>query len=277
MMMLRGFVAAGAFLFWLLPAMAADQINFGDKILVAGGGINGGAATNSTLTIQSTSNGTPSGDSLTLEGNTITLRAFSGSPSIVNVGVANATGGSLVIAGGSSGALTVQPAATASGTVTLPAGTYTAAGLGLAQIFSANQTFSAALLNTGITTDATHTDATVCEDTTSHQFYSGSGTAGICLGTSSLRFKHDVHDLAVGLPQIMALRPIDYRYNRGYGGAGIKYGFAAEEVDKVMPLLVGKDKSGQPNAVDWAGIVPVLVKAIQQQQAEIADLKARLR
>src|SRR6185312_8965175 len=37
----------------------------------------------------------------------------------------------------------------------------------------------------GITTDATHTDSTVCQDTTTHGLYFGSGTAGICLGTSS--------------------------------------------------------------------------------------------
>lgn len=139
-----------------------------------------------------------------------------------------------------------------------------------------NTSIAGVITNPGITTDATHTDATVCEDTTTHSFYSGSGTAGICLGTSSLRFKHNVLPLDVGLPQVMALHPISYEYNAGYGGAGVKYGFAAEQVEKIMPLLVGKDKKGKPNNVDWAGIVPVLVKALQEQQREIADLKRRL-
>lgn len=52
------------------------------------------------------------------------------------------------------------------------------------------------LINTGITTDATHTDATVCEDTTTHQFYFGLGTVGICLGTSSMRYKTKITPLA---------------------------------------------------------------------------------
>lgn len=138
-------------------------------------------------------------------------------------------------------------------------------------------TYSGGFINTGITTDATHTDATVCEDTTTHQFYFGSGAAGICLGTSSLRFKTDVHPLKPGLRQIVALEPINYRYKPGYGGDGVKYGFAAEQVEQVMPELVGHDKEGRPNSVDWAGIVPVLVKAIQEQQREIVALKSRLR
>ena len=130
------------------------------------------------------------------------------------------------------------------------------------------------IINTGITTDATHTDTTVCQDTTTHEYLFGSGAAGICLGTSSLRFKTDVHPLKPGLAQITALEPIDYRYKPGYGGEGVKYGFAAEQVAEVMPELVGLDKEGRPNSVDWAGVVPVLVKAIQEQQAEIAALKA---
>ncbi len=127
-----------------------------------------------------------------------------------------------------------------------------------------------------IATDATHTDATVCEDTTTHALYFGSGTAGICLGTSSLRFKWDVRDLRPGLAEVLATRPIAYRYRSGYGGEGVKYGFAAEEVEKTLPELVGHDAEGLPNAVDWAGAVPVLWHALQEQQREIEALKARL-
>ena len=120
-----------------------------------------------------------------------------------------------------------------------------------------------------IATDATHTDATVCVDTTSKLFFFGSGAAGICLGTSSLRFKTDVHPLAAGLPEVLALRAIDYRYKPGYGGEGVKYGFAAEQVAEVLPQLVGHDSEGQVNTVDWAGVVPVLVKAIQDLNRKV--------
>jgi hypothetical protein len=128
----------------------------------------------------------------------------------------------------------------------------------------------------GIASDATHTDRTVCEDTTTNQLLSGSGTAGICLGTSSLRFKHDVVPIDVGLPQVLALQPIKYKYNPGYGDPDKElYGFSAEQGERAAPELVGRDGEGKPQSFDYLGVVPMLVRAIQQQQAEIEQLRKR--
>lgn len=44
----------------------------------------------------------------------------------------------------------------------------------------------------------------------------------------------------------------------------------------VLPKLVGIDVQGKANTADYLGLVPVLVKAVQQQQAEIDDLKRRI-
>lgn len=135
-------------------------------------------------------------------------------------------------------------------------------------------TLAGVLKVSGITTDATHTDATVCEDTTTHQFYFGSGTAGICLGTSSARFKHDLRALDTGLEQIVALEPVAYHVNADHGDPNkLLYGFTAEQAGKVLPALVGEDAEGKPNTFDYLGVVPVLVKAMQEQQKEIAALK----
>jgi hypothetical protein len=129
-----------------------------------------------------------------------------------------------------------------------------------------------------ISSDATHTDATVCEDTTSHAFYSGSGTLGICLGTSSTRYKHDIGDLDVGLAEIMKLEPVKYKLNSDHGDPDkLLYGFTAEQGIKVLPKLAGLDDQGQPNTFDYLGVVPVLVKALQEQQAEIEQLKRKVR
>lgn len=127
---------------------------------------------------------------------------------------------------------------------------------------------------TNIASDATHTDSTVCQDTTTHTLFSGSGAAGICLGTSSLRFKRDWSPLQPGINQVMALEPIRYRYKEGYGTSDRDlYGFAAEQVIDVLPDLVGLDAEGRPNSVDWAGMVPLLVRAVQDQQREVDALK----
>ena len=129
-----------------------------------------------------------------------------------------------------------------------------------------------------LASDATHTDNTFCADSASGQLYKGSGTLGVCLGTSSLRFKHDVHDLTAGLSEIMRLEPIVYRPNEGYGDPNKDlYGFSAEQMRPVLPKLVGLDDKGLPNNADYLGVVPVLVKAIQQQQAEIVALRREMR
>lgn len=136
---------------------------------------------------------------------------------------------------------------------------------------------TAAGLTVAVSTDATHTDATLCEDTTTHVVYFGSGTAGICLGTSSLRFKHDVVPLDAGLRQVLSLEPISYKLNADHGDPDhTLYGFSAEQGGTVLPKLMMTDTNGRPNTFDYLGVVPVLVKAIQEQQAQIDDLKRRL-
>lgn len=131
------------------------------------------------------------------------------------------------------------------------------------------------IINTGITADTAHADTAVCQDTTTHQFYSGTGTLGVCLGTSSLRFKNHVKPLSGGLSEIMALRPISFRYNPGYGdnGARRQYGFAAEEVRKPMPELVGLDANGRANSVDMLGMLPKAILAIQQLNARLTAVE----
>lgn len=130
---------------------------------------------------------------------------------------------------------------------------------------------------TAITSDATHTDSTACLDTTTKALYSGSGTLGICLGTSSARFKHDIAPLGAGLPEIMQLRPVSYKLNADHGDPNkTLYGFTAEQMQPVLPKLVGLDDKGLPNSADYVGLIPVLVRAVQQQQAEIDALKKEL-
>lgn len=130
----------------------------------------------------------------------------------------------------------------------------------------------------GLTTDSAQTDRTVCQDTTSNKLYWGSGTAGVCKGTSSKRYKHDIVPQKDGLAQIVALKPVNFRYNKGYGddGAAIQYGFLAEDAVSVVPKLVGLDKDGKPVNMDYLGLVPILVKALQEQEAKITALEKRI-
>jgi hypothetical protein len=51
-------------------------------------------------------------------------------------------------------------------------------------------------------------------------------------------------------------------------------GFIAQEVEKVLPGVVTENKGTK--AVDYVKLVPVLVKAMQEQQKEIEALKSRV-
>lgn len=54
-----------------------------------------------------------------------------------------------------------------------------------------------------------------------------------------------------------------------------RYGFIAQKVKEVYPELVDQDKEGYLN-VDYIGLIPVLVEAIKEQQAQIKTLSAQI-
>lgn len=123
----------------------------------------------------------------------------------------------------------------------------------------------------GIASDAGHTDSTVCQDTATHVFFAGSGTAGICLGTSSARFKESLSDIKEGLAEVLQLVPRNFRYKKGIvdGGKKLQFGFVAEEVEPIMPNVVAKGPQGEINSVDYGALFPILTKAIQELNEKV--------
>jgi hypothetical protein len=96
--------------------------------------------------------------------------------------------------------------------------------------------------------------------------------AGICLGTSSARFKHDIAPLDAGLDAILKLEPVHYKLNADHGDPDKPlYGFTAEQGSQALPALAGVDAEGKPNTFDYLGVVPVLVKAVQEQQKAVQE------
>lgn len=130
----------------------------------------------------------------------------------------------------------------------------------------------------GLGTDAALADTTLCLITATKVVATGSGTLGICLGTSSARYKTAIKPLDVGLAQILALNPKSFFYKLGYGdnGAREQYGLIAEDIVKVVPKLVGLDADGKPNTADLLGLVPVLINSVHELQAQITALKTEL-
>lgn len=130
----------------------------------------------------------------------------------------------------------------------------------------------------GSTTDSGATDASVCRRTSNGQLLTGTGTLGICLGTSSARFKHDIAPMGAGLDELVRLAPKNFFYNEdvGDGGKRQQYGFLAEDVVKVLPGVTAPDENGEPQSVDMLAMVPILVKAVQELNATIKKLEAKI-
>lgn len=133
------------------------------------------------------------------------------------------------------------------------------------------------IANPTIPADTALTDSSVCQDTTNHRFYSGTGVGGLCLGTSSRRFKTGIVPLTVGLREILALKPDSFYLDKAHGDPKKQmYGFIAEDMVSALPKLVGRDVKGRIATADYLGVVPVLVKAVQEQNVVIAALSAKV-
>lgn len=75
----------------------------------------------------------------------------------------------------------------------------------------------------------------------------------------------------LGLALISALRPVTFTYKDGNGRT--VPGLIAEEVHELFPEAVVYDDQGNPNAINYEYFVANLIKAIQQQQVQIDELR----
>jgi hypothetical protein len=93
--------------------------------------------------------------------------------------------------------------------------------------------------------------------------------------TSSLRYKTNINDATHGLNEVLQLRSVTFKsYNDGDKIFG---GLIAEEVDEIgLTEFVQYDNENRPDAIHYSNMVSLLIKAIQEQQIMINNLKDRL-
>jgi trimeric autotransporter adhesin len=93
--------------------------------------------------------------------------------------------------------------------------------------------------------------------------------------TSSLRYKNTVNDTIHGLSELMTLRPVTYKGNND--GDTVFGGLIAEEVhDAGLTEFVEYNDENQPDSLAYGNMVSLCIKAIQEQQTIIDDLKSRI-
>lgn len=89
--------------------------------------------------------------------------------------------------------------------------------------------------------------------------------------TSDARLKERVRDLPAALAGVVALRPVAFDWTRNKEHA---IGFIAQDVQKVFPELVHSESDGYLS-LSYMGLIPELVKAVQELNARVNTLEGR--
>ena len=98
--------------------------------------------------------------------------------------------------------------------------------------------------------------------------------------TSDLRIKSNIVPLANSLATVMQLNPVHYMKKGSLASTAYtreENGFIAQEIQKILPFVVteGTDEN-KLLSVDYNSFIPVLTKAIQEQQKQIEDQNAKI-
>lgn len=92
---------------------------------------------------------------------------------------------------------------------------------------------------------------------------------------SDARVKHDIQNSPYGLATAMQLRPTTFILNAQPDG-GRRIGFIAQDVQKVLPSLVKPVGKDQMLSIAYLELIPVAIKAIQEQQKTIESLEKQV-
>ena len=87
---------------------------------------------------------------------------------------------------------------------------------------------------------------------------------------SDYDLKDEIQSLNYGLNEVIQMKPVKYTYK---SNGEQQLGFIAQDIGTLIPESVHFDSF---MGVDYQSIIPILTKAIQQQQAQIETLKQRL-
>jgi hypothetical protein len=113
-------------------------------------------------------------------------------------------------------------------------------------------------------------------------FINNSGKLGTL--TSSARFKEEIKPMEKASEALLALKPVTFRYKKEIDATGTsQFGLVAEDVEKVNPDLVVRDKEGKPYSVRYDQVNAMLLneflkehRKVETQQAIIAELQSTL-
>jgi sugar lactone lactonase YvrE len=154
--------------------------------------------------------------------------------------------------------------------------------------------FSAGTITANLTGNASGSAATFTSTTQNSQFNSigvgtaGSGTAGEIRATNNItayfsdeRLKTKIGDIENALDKVKQIETMVYHANEtavalGYDASVIEVGVTAQSVQKVQPQVVAPAPIDDKYlTVRYERLVPLLIEAIKELEAQIAELKAK--
>lgn len=99
--------------------------------------------------------------------------------------------------------------------------------------------------------------------------------------TSSARYKQNIKAMGKASEVLVALRPVTFRYKQELDPkAMLQFGLVAEDVEKINPDLVVRDKEGKPYSVRYEQINAMLLneflkehKAFLEEQRKVQELE----
>jgi trimeric autotransporter adhesin len=104
-------------------------------------------------------------------------------------------------------------------------------------------------------------------------FINTSGKLGTL--TSSARFKEEIKPMEKASEALLALKPVTFRYKKEIDATGrSQFGLVAEDVEKVNPDLVVRDKEGKPYSVRYDQVNAMLLNEFLKEHRKVQALEA---
>lgn len=102
---------------------------------------------------------------------------------------------------------------------------------------------------------------------------------GVTWMSSDKRLKKSINKLTKSTEKLSLLNGYTYYWNNAHPvkkfGDDLEFGILADELEAVFPDLVKRDRQGY-RVVNYMGLIPVLIEANKEQQAQIDELEARI-
>lgn len=93
---------------------------------------------------------------------------------------------------------------------------------------------------------------------------------------SDIRLKKDITPIESSLKNLLLIKPVNYYLNTDKLSKSQQTGVIAQEIEKLYPELVSKNNEGILS-VNYIGLIPHLIKSIQEQQNQINELKSMVK